>query len=140
MLVPIKTIQYDNNSLCRAQVCRGPLLQLSLVKMGNYLYVLAQFHKPKSRENEQKQNAIYNEWLEHVLRMDNTKHSKIAISWTPDGKRKRCRPKETWRRTIERERKDLGFQTWTDATKVATEINKWRGLVKGLILLKKRRK
>ena len=69
-------------------------------------------------------------WLGHVLRMDNTSHAKIAISWPPDGKRKRDRPKETWRRTIERERKDLVFQTWTDATKVAKERDKWRGLVK----------
>ena len=79
-------------------------------------------------------------WLEHVLRIDNTRHAKIAILWTPDGKRKRGRPKETWRRTIERERKDLRFQTWTDATKVAKEKDKWRGLVKGPILLKGRQK
>ena len=78
------------------------------------------------------------EWLGHVLRMDNNRHAKIAISWTPDGKRirKRCRHKETWRRTIERERKDLGFQTWTDATKVAKERDKWKGPVKDPILLK----
>ena len=69
--------------------------------------------------------------------MDNTRHAKIAISWTPDDNRKRGGPKEIWRRTIERERKDLGFQTWNDATKVAKERDKWRGLVKGLILLKK---
>ena len=37
-------------------------------------------------------------------------------------------------RTIERERKDLGFHTQT--TKVAKESDKWRGLVKGPILLK----
>ena len=33
-------------------------------------------------------------WLGHVLRMDNSRHAKIAISWTPDGKRKSGRPKE----------------------------------------------
>ena len=47
-------------------------------------------------------------WLGHVLRMDNTRHAKIAISWKQDGKRKRDCPKETWRRTIQRERQDLG--------------------------------
>lgn len=79
-------------------------------------------------------------WLGHVLRMGNTRHAKIAISWTPDGRRKRGRPKETWRRTIERERKDLGFSSWTEAAKVAAERDQWRGLVKGPILLKERRK
>ena len=79
-------------------------------------------------------------WLGHVLRMENNRHAKIAISWTPDGRRKRGRPKETWRRTVERERKDLGFSSWTDASKAAAERDKWRGLVKGPILLKERRK
>ena len=51
--------------------------------------------------------------------MDNNRHAKIAITWTPDGKRKRRCPKETWRRTIERERQDLRFQSQTDATRVA---------------------
>ena len=77
-------------------------------------------------------------WLGHVLSMDNTRHAKLAVSWTPDCKRKRGRPKETWRRTTERERKDLNVQTWTDATKVAKERDKWRALVKGPILLEKR--
>ena len=49
-------------------------------------------------------------WLGHVLRMDNTRHLKIVISWTPDGKKKKKgHPKETRRRTIERERHDFGF-------------------------------
>ena len=70
--------------------------------------------------------------------MDNNRHAKIAISWTPDGKRKRRCPKETWRRTIERERQDLWFQWQTDATRVAKKRHNWRGLVKGPILLKER--
>lgn len=79
-------------------------------------------------------------WLGHVLRMENTRHAKLAVTWTPEGKRKRGRPKETWRRTTERERKDLGFLTWTDATKVAADRDRWRGLVNGPILRKERRK
>ena len=30
----------------------------------------------------------------HVLRMDNTRHAKIAISWTPDGKKKERQSKK----------------------------------------------
>ena len=77
----------------------------------------------------------------HVLRMDNTRHAKIAISWKQDGKRKRDCPKETWRRTLKSERKTgPRFQSWTDATRVAKERDKVRGLVKGPILLRERRK
>jgi len=40
----------------------------------------------------------------HALRMDANTHPRIALSWTPEGKRKRGRSNETWRRTIEKER------------------------------------
>ena len=43
-----------------------------------------------------------------VLRMPNTMHANVALYWTPDGKRKRGRPKETWRRTMTREMKERG--------------------------------
>ena len=35
---------------------------------------------------------------------------RIALTWTPEGKRKRGSPKETWRRTVERERGKLGLK------------------------------
>jgi hypothetical protein len=34
---------------------------------------------------------------------------RIAIRWTPQGKRPRGRPKTTWHRTIESELKELGM-------------------------------
>ena len=47
----------------------------------------------------------------HVLRQQTTALTRIALRWTPDGQRKRGRPKETWRRTVEREMKEKGW-TW----------------------------
>ena len=47
----------------------------------------------------------------HVLRQQTTALTRIALPWTPDGQRKRGRPKETWRRTVEREMKEKGW-TW----------------------------
>ena len=36
---------------------------------------------------------------------------RIALRWTPDGRRKTGRPKETWRRTVQREgERDEGEQ------------------------------
>jgi hypothetical protein len=35
----------------------------------------------------------------------------VALKWTPEGKRKRGRPKTIWRRTIENEIKERGY-TW----------------------------
>ena len=48
-------------------------------------------------------------WIWHVLRMDKNKHVRTALTWTPEGKRKRGRPRETWRRPVERERAE---RTW----------------------------
>ena len=43
----------------------------------------------------------------------NTRNAKRAINWTQDGERKRDRPKESWRRTIEREKTYLHVITCT---------------------------
>ena len=45
-------------------------------------------------------------WIGHVLRQQTTALTRIALRWTPDGQRKRGRPKETWRRTVAREMKE----------------------------------
>ena len=42
-------------------------------------------------------------WLGHVLRMENSAIPNTALLWTPQGKRPRGRPKNTWRRTVEKE-------------------------------------
>lgn len=51
----------------------------------------------------------------------NGKHQACITSYLMDTwrRRKRGQPKQTGRRTIERERQDLGFQSWTDATTIA---------------------
>ena len=50
-----------------------------------------------------------------MLRKSVNENTRIALTWTPEGRRKRGRPKETSRRTIERERGELGFQGWAKA-------------------------
>ena len=45
-----------------------------------------------------------------ALRMNDTKIPKQLTKWNTTGKRKRCRPKETLRRTLEREGKVIGLQ------------------------------
>ncbi|KAL5007014.1 hypothetical protein ScPMuIL_015820 [Solemya velum] len=42
-------------------------------------------------------------WIGHVLRKPADDLTRVAMRWTPEGKRKRGRPKNTWRRTIEAE-------------------------------------
>ena len=70
-------------------------------------------------------------WLGHVLRKPPSSIPRIALKWTPDGKRPKGRPRETWRRTIEREMKENGW-TWGQLQKQAGDRTRWRALVAAL--------
>ena len=39
-------------------------------------------------------------WVGHTLRMEPSAHARIALTWTLEGRRKRGRPRSTWRRTM----------------------------------------
>nr|KAG5699627.1 hypothetical protein BaRGS_005075 [Batillaria attramentaria] len=45
---------------------------------------------------------------------------RVALRWTPDGKGARGRPKETWRRTVDKELKENKL-TWGDAGEDSSE-------------------
>ena len=60
-------------------------------------------------------------WIGHVLRMKPDSLPRTALNWAPEGKRKRGRPRETWRRTVEKERSQMGFKAWTEATRTAID-------------------
>ena len=45
--------------------------------------------------------------------------STIALPWVPEGKKKQDRPRETWRRTVEKEFKDRGLRSRTEAATAA---------------------
>ena len=68
--------------------------------------------------------------LGHVLRMENNRAPKVAMRWTPaTGKRKRGRPRMTWRRTIEKDLKEIGL-SWGEAQAAARDRQNWRQLVR----------
>ena len=54
-----------------------------------------------------------------------------ALQWNPQGSRGRGRPRETWRRCMEREMKDVGM-TWVALSKKAQGRDVWRRFVCGL--------
>ena len=47
-------------------------------------------------------------WLGHIKRMAPKAIPKVAMRWTPAGKRKRGRPKMTWPRSVEKEMTEAG--------------------------------
>ena len=56
---------------------------------------------------------------------------RLYYSWTLVGSRGRGRPRETWRRCMEREMKDVGM-TWVALSKKAQDRDVWRMFVCGL--------
>jgi len=51
-------------------------------------------------------------WLGHVLRKSPDNISRTALTQAARGKRRRGRPRETWRRTVEKGRNKLEWHTW----------------------------
>ena len=72
-------------------------------------------------------------WIGHILRRGSEEHERTALTWTPEGRRKRGRPKNTWRRTAETERQRLGWSTWRAAGAAAADREGWRELLRGLM-------
>jgi len=50
---------------------------------------------------------------------------KVALRWTPAGKRKRGRPKTTWRKTVETELSEMGL-SWGEAQAIAKDKTRWK--------------
>jgi len=64
-----------------------------------------------------------------------TPRTQIRIgNWnvTPEGRRKRSRPKATWRKTAEREREKAGWKNWSEVQIAAAYRAGWRDCVEAL--------
>ncbi|KAI8512981.1 hypothetical protein Bbelb_096200 [Branchiostoma belcheri] len=70
-------------------------------------------------------------WLGHVLRMPDNRIPKVALSWRPEGKRKRGRPKTTWRRTVSDDLAAMGLN-WRSVNNMAQDRPRWRKKVMAL--------
>ena len=71
-------------------------------------------------------------YIGHVLRMDERRLPRQAFIWTPKGKRKQGRPKETLRRTIKRESSTMGLRNNQDLIQLATDRRKWKSMTSAL--------
>ena len=70
-------------------------------------------------------------WIGHTLRKPAASTTRQALTWNPQGKRKRGRPKNTWRRDTETELKRQGI-SWREAERTAQNRVGWRRVVDGL--------
>ena len=49
------------------------------------------------------------DWIGHILRKEEQNSTRHALRWNPPGKRRRGRPRNTWRRSWEAEMKEAGL-------------------------------
>ena len=70
-------------------------------------------------------------WLGHTLRKPSTNITRQVLTWNPQGKRKRGRPKNTWRRDLEADIKQTG-NGWQQLDRTAQDRRRWRNVVDGL--------
>ena len=70
-------------------------------------------------------------WIGHTLRKPNTTIIRQAIQWNPQGKRKRGRPRSTWRRDTLAEMERRGYG-WKQLERDALNRSKWKTVVGGL--------
>ena len=71
-------------------------------------------------------------WLGHTLRKPSTNITRQVLMWNPQGKRKRGRPKNTWRHHLEADIKQTG-NGWQQLERIAQYRRRWRNVV-GLML------
>ena len=60
----------------------------------------------------------------------------ITLTWTPEWRRRRERPRETWRRTVAKERGEVWFRGWLKACTCAKNREVRRERTQGPISLK----
>ena len=71
-------------------------------------------------------------YIGHILRKEPNHDCVTAVTWAPEGKRKRGRPKTTWRRTVDKERQVAGWTSWNQARAAAADKVTWRLSVEAL--------
>jgi hypothetical protein len=70
-------------------------------------------------------------WIGHTLRKLSGITEKDALDWNPQCRRKRGRPKKTWRRTVEEEAREQR-KRWQEVKALAKNTVRWRSFVKAL--------
>jgi hypothetical protein len=69
-------------------------------------------------------------WIGHTLRKPPTNVTRQALKWNPQGKRRRGRPRNTWRRDLEADTTKMGY-TWNQLERMAQDRGLWRTAVGG---------
>ncbi|KAI8518919.1 hypothetical protein Bbelb_021760 [Branchiostoma belcheri] len=67
-------------------------------------------------------------WIRHTVRKPADSTTRQALSWNPRGKRRRGRPRNSWRRDTERGLSEIGMR-WKEIEREAQNRARWREIV-----------
>ena len=67
-------------------------------------------------------------WFGHTLRKEDGEIPKAALLWNPQGKRKKGRLRNSWRRSVIKE----AGRSWNELRFLAADRQKWKGLIDDL--------
>ncbi len=70
-------------------------------------------------------------WIGHTLRKPTSSITRQALTWNPQGKRKTGRPKNSWRRDLTADMKEIGY-SWGEVEQMAQDKRRWRAVVGSL--------
>ena len=71
-------------------------------------------------------------YVGHILRRQEQRITRQAMNWKATGRRRRGRPKETLRRTLEREAREIGVESMKEIEQLAQDRNVWRNTLRTL--------
>jgi len=74
-------------------------------------------------------------WIGHTLRKENEAIEREALDWNPQEKRRKGRPRRTWRRSVHNEALEKG-KSWSEVKRMARNRTKRRCFVDALCLPK----
>ena len=90
-----------------------------------------QCYAPTNEAEEATKEEFYNALQSLIARQrPSNSITRQALHWNPQGKRKRGRPKNSWRRDTEKEMKVLG-KNWKELQQLAEKRRLWRLFVDG---------
>ena len=74
-------------------------------------------------------------WIGHTLRKPKESITRQALTWNPQGKRKKGRPRKPWRRDVEKETQEMGF-SWVEVSQLFQDRVAFRNnVIRGLFVL-----
>lgn len=71
-------------------------------------------------------------WIGHSLHKPASNITIQALMWNPQGKQKKGRPRNSWRRDVEKEMREAAGLDWTEIGRRAQNQIRWRKLINGL--------